>query len=99
MTQTELARLAEAMDWVIPPDTSPGAGSEACVQRMIELIESEPPEIREQFAAHLPMLEESDLADPENRFVQLFIEMVRDAYYAYPETGSWADIGFKVTDP
>ena len=99
MTQAELAKLAEAMDWVIPGDNSPGAGAPACVARMAELIESERPEVRDQFVVNLPRLTEADLDNPADRFAQLFIEMVRDVYYAYPETGSWEDIGFKVTDP
>lgn len=99
MTAAELSQLAQAMDWVIPPDSTPGAGSDIGVQRMVELIESEPPEVLQTFQRGLPALEEADLADPTHSFAQLFIEMVRDVYYGYPETGSWADIGFKVTDP
>ncbi|MBI5707224.1 MAG: hypothetical protein HZC36_09580 [Armatimonadetes bacterium] len=99
MTEAELAKLSQAMDWVIPPDKTPGAGSAVCVQRMVELIEAETPEVLLAFQRGLPALEESDLADPSHRFAQLLIEMVRDVYYGYPETGSWADIGFKVTDP
>lgn len=98
LSDSDLSKLAEAMNWVIPPDSSPGAGSPACVARMIQMIESQPPGLAADYAACLPALQESELADPENRFAQLFIEQVRDVYYSYPETGSWDDIGFKVTD-
>lgn len=99
MTEAELAKLSQAMDWVIPPDATPGAGSAICVQRFEELLEAEPPEVQSAFQNGLPDLRESDLGDEKNSFAQLFVEMVRDVYYGYPETGSWADIGFKVTDP
>lgn|GEM_PF-2543955 len=99
LTEADLAKLARAMDWVIPPDSSPGAGTEAGINRLIELIDSQYPGIAAMYAANLPGLTESDLADSANSFAQLFIEQVRDVYYSFPETGSWADIGFKVTDP
>jgi hypothetical protein len=99
MMDLDIAKLAEAMDWVIPPDASPGAGSEMCVRRMLELIGSLPPDVADLYLTNLPDLVEADLADAANSFAQLLIEQVRDVYYAYPESGSWADIGFKVTDP
>jgi len=86
------------MDWVIPPDSSPGAGTEAGVARLIELVDACEPGIARMYATDIPYLSESDLADETNAFGQLFIGHVRDVYYGFPETGSWADIGFKVSD-
>ncbi len=99
MTQSETARLAKAMEWVIPTDSSPGAGTPACVQRLVDLISSQPSQVAELYRAHLPTLLEADLSDRSNAFAQLFVEHVRDVYYGYPDTGAWADIGFKVSDP
>ena len=98
MAKLDLAKLAEAMDWVIPPDSSPGAGSTAGVKRLVDLIESLPSNAADLYAASLPKLTAADLDDPANTFAQLFIEHVKDVYYSYPDTGAWADIGFHVKD-
>jgi len=98
MAKLDLAKLAEAMDWVIPPDSSPGAGSTTGVKRLVDLVKSLPPGVADIFVASLPKLTIADLDDPANAFAQLFIEHVKDVYYSYPDTGAWADIGFRVKD-
>ncbi|HLK15493.1 MAG TPA: hypothetical protein VKT78_11875 [Fimbriimonadaceae bacterium] len=95
LTEDDLARLREAMDWVIPPDSSPGAGTEAGLRRFLDLLD----ELHEEpatFAAALGRLSQSDLDDPSNSFAANFVERVRDAYYGSADTGAWSDIGFDV---
>ena len=98
MTPAELAKLAQAMDWVIPPDSSPGAGTEAGVQRLVDLLATFPHSVQAQYRANLSSLGKQDLNDSNHPFAQLFIERVKDIYYSYPETGAWADIGFRVKE-
>jgi hypothetical protein len=88
-----LDKLAEAMDWVIPADSSPGAS--AGLAQMVRFVEAQG--FTDLYKKNLSGLHESDLSDASNAFAQLFIDHVRDVYYTYPQTGSWADIGFKVT--
>jgi len=98
LTKAELSRLREAMNWVIPADSSPGAGTDAGVAVLLDLVDSQDENVVASYRKNLSSLTEAGLADPSNAFAALFIEHVRDVYYAYPETGSWADIGFEVTD-
>lgn len=97
MTEAEFQRLQTAMNWVIPADSSPGAGTGAGASRLVDLIDSQEPSIAALYRASLPGLRRADLADSSNVFAAMFVEHVRDVYYAFPETGSWADIGFNVT--
>ena len=99
MPDLDRTKLAQAMGWVIPPDSSPGAGSPACVAHLIRLVETLPREVQAQYAARLPDLKQDDLSDPGSPFARLFVEHVLDVYYGYPDTGAWGDIGFKVNDP
>lgn len=97
MTTTySIERLREAMGWVIPEDASPGAGSDAGLNRLLALIKAL--DIEHAYTANLDRLQPTDLAKPSDEFAQMFIEHVRDVYYATPDTGSWNDIGFEVTD-
>lgn len=98
LTEAEFSRLREAMNWVIPADSSLGAGTDAGVARLIELVDSQERSVAADYRRNLMALTEADLAGPTSAFALMFIEHVRDVYYAYPETGSWADIGFEVTD-
>ena len=97
MSEHDLAKVREAMNWVIPADSSPGAGTEAGLTRLLELVDSQDPSVAAAYRSGWAGLREADLADSSNRFAAMFVEHVRDVYYAYPETGSWSDIGFKVT--
>lgn len=99
MTTTfSVERLREAMNWVIPADSSPGAGTDAGVERLLALIASLGPEVESAYAHNLDTLSEADLKASTNAFATMFIEHVRDVYYATPDTGSWSDIRFEVTD-
>jgi len=95
----DVVAIARAMDWVVPPDSSPGAGSPAGVAHLVSLIESLPPSIAALYDQHLATLEESDLEDPSHPLGPVLVEHVRDVYYSFADTGAWTDIGFKVTDP
>ncbi|HTQ11516.1 MAG TPA: hypothetical protein VMI31_15750 [Fimbriimonadaceae bacterium] len=99
MEVLDLAKLAEAANWVIPPDSSPGAGAPACLARLEELIRSLPPETRALYESELPGLTEADLDDPSNRCARLLVDHVRDVYYGCPDAGGWEDVGFKVSNP
>lgn len=89
-----IAKLREAMDWVIPPDTSPGAGTEVGARLVMDLVDEQGGALRRDFDTALPSLRFEDLTDNQNAFAQVFIDVVRDVYYGHAETGSWADIGF-----
>jgi hypothetical protein len=93
----EVAKLRAAMDWVIPRDSSPGAGTDAGVRHLIELVESLGERMIIEYRTELPNLREEDLDNRSNPFAQRFIDHVRDVYYGYGDTGAWEDIGFKVT--
>lgn len=88
-------KLCDAMNWVIPPDGSPGAGDETTPQALLALIADLG--LQDEYAHFLPSLTEADLANPSHPFAPKFIEHVRDVYYASPESGAWEDIGFRVT--
>ncbi|MHB8635221.1 MAG: hypothetical protein ACYC96_01980 [Fimbriimonadaceae bacterium] len=96
LTPADARRLREAMNWIVPADSSDGAGSEAGVARLLELVDSLPEAVGHAYLANVGTLTEGDLGDPANAFAVMFLEHVRDVYYAYPDTGSWADIGFDV---
>src|SRR5579862_7556643 len=98
LTATEREHLRAEMNWVIPADSSPGAGTDAGIERLLELIDALDDAVKGAYLVNLGSLTESGLADPSNAFAAMFIDHVRDVYYAYPETGSWADIGFVVTE-
>ena len=83
------------MEWVIPTDQTPGAGSDACVQHLEDLVESIG--ALEQYTTHLPALTEQDLANPIHPFAPMFINHVRDVYYGYADCGAWEDMGYVVT--
>ena len=95
LDSTEIALLKEKMNWIIPEDSSVGGGSEVGLLRLSQLIDSL--RLVDEYKANITGLTRADLDDRSNPFATSFIEHVRDVYYAYPETGSWADIGFKVT--
>ena len=97
LTATEREHLRAAMNWVIPADSSAGAGTEVGIERLLELVDSLDPTVTNAYQANLASLTQGDLADATNPFAAMFIDHVRDVYYAYSETGSWADIGFVVT--
>ena len=97
MTEAEMLRLQAAMNWVIPADSSPGVGTSAGASRLVALIDSQEPGVAASYRASLPGLRQTDLADPSHAFAAMFIEHVRDVYYASPDTGAWQDIGFNVT--
>jgi hypothetical protein len=94
-SERELNLLRRSMDWVIPPDSSPGAGSELCVARLLDLLERLGDEAHYRYRRSLPQMVESDFEDTSNEFAQEFIDHVRDVYYGSPDTGAWEDIGFK----
>ncbi len=99
MNPEERRRLAEAMDWIIPPDSSPGAGTDAGVERLLELVASLPSAAQAGFTAQLMRLQPADLDDSSNAFAQQLIDLVRDVYYGYSDSGAWADLGFRVREP
>jgi hypothetical protein len=98
LSEGDRVRLKAAMNWVIPPDSSPGAGTDAGVAHLLDLIHSLDSSVADAYQRNLRTLSGKTLADPSNAFAAMFAEHVRDVYYAYPDTGSWADIGFVVTD-
>jgi hypothetical protein len=97
LTEADRAKLMVAMDWVIPPDSSPGAGTEAVVARLAALVDSLGDHRIQAYRDSIAGLRREDLNDPTHPFAAMFVENVRDVYYAYPDTGAWADIGFVVT--
>jgi hypothetical protein len=99
MLRIDTKKLAEAMDWVVPPDASPGAGSEAGVRHMLDLLESLPSPVTGLYEQHLEDLREVDLQDLGHPLGPVLVEHVRDVYYSFADTGAWTDMGFKVTDP
>jgi hypothetical protein len=94
LTDQELEKLRVAMNWVIPADSVPGAGTEVCVRHLLELIDSLEDEWALLYRRELPSLQESDLAISDHPFAPHFIDHVRDCYYGHPDTGAWEDIGF-----
>ena len=84
------------MNWVIPPDSSPGAGTPETLTHLLGLIEREG--LGALYLAHFTQLTQENLGDPNHPFGPLFVEHVRDVYYAFANTGAWKDIGFQVTD-
>jgi len=78
------------MAWVIP-----GAGSDACLRHLHDLIASQG--CLPDYQQRLPELREQDLADPDHEFAAMFIEHVRDVYYGRSDTGAWPEIGYEVT--
>jgi hypothetical protein len=97
LSEAERLRLREAMDWVIPPDSSPGAGTEEGVANLARLLDSLSADVGRLYRTHLTSLTEASLADPSNAFAALFIEHVRDVYYGSPDSGAWTDIAFEMT--
>ena len=74
LTHDDLTKLREAMDWVIPPDSSTGAGTDAGVARLLDLIDSQDPSVAAAYRQGMAKLGESDLADASNAFAALFVE-------------------------
>ncbi len=97
LSAAEITRLREMMEWVIPSDSSPGAGSDSCLLHLGELIDSLGAEWVERYIIRIPTLTEQDLANPADPFASAFINHVRDCYYGYADCGAWEDIGFVVT--
>lgn len=87
-------RLKTVMAWVIPDDETPGAGTDFLADRLGELVAALEAEVSRAYERWIPILQERDLDDQSHPFVPILIRHVRDLYYAYPETGSWAAIGF-----
>jgi hypothetical protein len=84
--------LRSAASWVLP-----GANSDACLHHLLALIKSLGEPTQATYRQHLPNLTQEDLANPNHPFAPMFIEHVRDTYYAHPDTGAWEEIGFQVT--
>jgi hypothetical protein len=97
LSPAEFQTLRQAMEWVIPTDSTPGAGSDACIEHLVELVGSLGEPVIDRYAKNLPSLKQEDLANTSHPFAPMFIDHVRDVYYAYADTGAWADIGFEVT--
>jgi len=96
LTSDEVECLRKAMEWVIPSDESPGAGTYACMNHLFELIDAFGEPATALYKENLRNLNEADLADPNHPLATTFINHVRDVYYGYPDTGAWEDIGFEV---
>ncbi len=95
MQPLDTVKLLQAMNWVIPPDRSSGAGTPETLAHLLDLIERE--DVGTLYFQHLAALSAEDLLDRTHPLGSLLVEHVRDVYYAHTNTGAWADIGFKVS--
>ena len=95
MDDSDQKKLRDAMEWVIPTDSSPGAGTSETVAALADLVDSLG--LQTEYWQHVPKLTQADFNDSANAFANMFVEHVRDVYYATQASGAWSDIGYQVT--